>query len=72
MPHDPTETPRTTVRIPQGCLGINLAPAFGGGYIIRFSGPGGSLLDTEVYAPASVTFDPDGTLSYPVPLTPAS
>lgn len=68
MTSDPTEIPSSTVRIPANALGINMIPAFGGGYIIRFSGPGGGLIGPEITAPVSVTFHPDGTLTLPMPL----
>lgn len=68
MSTDPTEPLRTTVRFPADCRGINMTPVFGGGYLIRFVGPGGGFLGDAITAPASVTFNPDGTLTYPVPL----
>lgn len=61
-----TETREETVRIPSGCLGIQLVSAFGGGYVIRFTGQSGILIGS-VTAPVSVTFHPDGTLTYPIP-----
>lgn len=68
MTESPTDVVLTrTVRIPAGTLSINLLPAFGGGYVIRFTGTGGGFIGSEEYAPASVTFSPDGTLTYPLP-----
>lgn len=66
------EQPSTTVRIPAGTVSINMIPSFGGGYIIRFMGSGGGgggYSGPDITAPVSVTFHPDGTLSYPTPYT---
>lgn len=67
MDSDVFETAHETVRIPPNCLGINMIPAFGGGYIIRFIGAGGGFIGPEIVAPAGVTFHPDATITYPTP-----
>lgn len=67
MTEIPTDVLTRTVCIPAGTASISLSPAFGGGYIIRFLSSGGGFLGPEENAPVSVTFSPDGTLTYPVP-----
>lgn len=58
-----------SARIPAGTLSISIVPAFGGGYMIRFTGTGGGFIGSPIVAPAGVTFEPDGTITYPQPFT---
>lgn len=64
---DPLDIATATTRIPEGTVSISIVPGFGGSFIIRFTGSGGGFLGPAITAPAGMTFQPDGTITYPQP-----